>query len=763
MKYLKFLIILIAIICLPTAINFIHLKLHNNYFDQFGERTFLGTIDRSGHFILEKFHSKLHQNKEVSFINFVDYIWHYFNLNQNNVSLNKNYVDSRQAEANGLNIDNIFEINAIDSSTLSKTQLTRYINKNKNQSIESSVRKHLIYDYPFTFAYSSSLKNLESNELKDLDLNAKKLDNYISIGSKNNIIEQSELVSKLSSKYIFSQFKNLDDISKSSEIEIIFDKQINETGKSYRLIYFAYSTGIFDLNMLGALYLPLKLNTNLLIINPLGCGSKIGDNDKTDRQHSRMASLAENGLPSLALTSLCSNPPFDRYNDNGFARQHMNIFHIARSKINSYDIELRNYQKVISIIKNKYKLNTNKYGMMGYSYGAVQSNELLKFMDGEYLVHVSTSIHRNAENLSRFFTNDLKIKYIFSKYDSLIPYKKILNDISIIENYSKLTNKKFIKEIYFNDDSSHNFGDQKSNEAVKFLLENKNIQCNPCYQFRESSVDFSLPKEYLKKLTNTTFFDAYKNYVIDNNKKSRQLAKNISKEDLLKKIRSIFNINNDNHKENKIFLINTKKFFISTRQYEYNSWNIEFMNFFNSILYSYENVNPTNKSILLITDDISDEEIKFDIIRYLESGYNVLMIELFGYGHSKDSQAPIGILTKELPKIRTSIVDINIKFINEILNNNVDVNFIKTYGPESSILIDIYGFLNNYTGKIIQQNAFDDFEYFFDSKIKPVIPPIILVTNIYPDISFRRLRELKPEIKTQIISKDNMQKYIATQ
>lgn len=735
--------------------------MHKYYFNDFGERTLIGLIDRSGHYVADKIHFKFHAHKENKYLNFIDYLWHYGENNDLN-SIRNFHIDSRKAQSEGLSIDNIFEIQTFDANIISKIQLTKLINnKNPKENIINSVRKHLLYDYPFTFTFSSykqfpdlNYESIIQNEISNFETSIKKNNN-------KDIIKYSDLLADHDKKSINSKISKIRKIAQEPKIKIILDKIYHHENYSYRLIYFIYETGLWGLKNIGAIYLPVNFDNQVLIINPLGCGTKVGGNDVVDRQHNRMVSLAANGIAAVTMNSFCSNPPFDKYNDLGFARQHDGLFYISSSEIDTRDIELYNFKNLLDILSSNIPIHYNSLGLMGYSYGAVQSNQLARMLKHKYLVHVSTNIPTDAINISKLISNKTKLLYIFSNYDSLTPKDNInnsINKISTILNNANLNNNIYT---FFDDESKHNFGDEKSEIAINFYIKSEGKKCNKCYIHEEPGNKFDLSNNQLKNLTEETYYDLYKNYIVKTNFSNRSHALIKPSYDLKKIIKEKFLINTIPSTKQHL-LINQKKFIINNEQKEYNSWLINFDDNLETLLYTFKSAKPNTNKILIVTDKLNDKSIQLEIENLLKKNHDVYVIELFGYGLSSDAQAPLGLIAKELININKTIMSININLLNSIIGQ-YNFNNITTYGPESGIVVDTNSLLNDYETQVFQVNSFGDFEDFFSNTNKPIVPPILLIENIYPAISFNRIRELKNGKKTKIISLSDMIDYKATQ
>jgi len=754
-------VILVLFILLLFLFPRIHEKMHKYYFNDLGERTFIGFVDRAGHYVAEKIHFKFHGHKENKYINFIDYLWHYSENNDLN-SIRNFHIDSRKAELEGLSIENIFEIQNIDADIISKIQLTNLINnKITEENITSSVRKHLLYDYPNTFSFSSHKQFHDLNYESIIQNNISNFETAIKNNNNKDIIKYSDLLADHDKKFINSQISKISKIAQEPKIKIILDKIYHHENYSYRLIYFIYETGLWGLKNIGAIYLPVKFDNQALIINPLGCGTKVGGNDVVDRQHNRMVSLAANGIAAVTMNSFCNNPPFHRYNDLGFARQHDSLFYISNTEIDTRDIELYNFRNLLDILSSKIPLRYNSLGLMGYSYGGVQSNQLARMLKHKYLVHVSTNIPTDAINVSKLISNKTKLLYIFSNYDSLTPKDNINNSIYKISSILNKINLKNNISTFYNNESLHNFGDEKSEIAINFIIKSEGKKCNKCYIHEEPGNIFDLSNIHLKNLTEKTYYDLYKNYIIKTNFSNRNHALIKSSYDLKKIIKEKFLINTIPSTKQHL-LINKKKFIINNEQKEYNSWLVNFDDNLETLLYTFKSAKPDSQKILIVTDKLNDKTVQLEIENLLKKNHDVYAIELFGYGLSSDAQAPLGIIAKELININKTIMSININLLQSLIGQN-NFNNITTYGPESAILIDTYSLLNDYEAQVFQVNSFGDFEEFFSNTIKPIVPPILLIENIYPAISFNRIRELKNGKKTKIISLNDMIEYKATQ
>lgn len=762
LKFIILFFVILIIITVPISHNF----LHKNYYNKFGERTIFGLIDRGFHYLNDKSHYYVHLNNKNIFINFIDYIYHYSYQNNYLEKNNNSETDSRYFENEGLNFSKILEIQLLDSSVNSSIELSKYIAEIKDkanlQKVDATKRNNLIYDYPFNFSYSSPVTyNKKSYSLENKINNLNYDINYLLDRSK--LKKGFDDIHSSDKKFIMSQINYLSSLSSYNNIEIIFDKLVNEENINYRVIYFKWDSGLFGYSLIGSIYLPPTKSLKALVLHPLGCGSYIGRNDNIDRQHSRMASLAEHGIGVISLTGICSNPPFNREANVGFARQHDALFYISNSQIQPHELELFSYYSILKLLQKKYNFNYDRLALMGYSNGANISNNLARFLNPDYLIHVSSSINTSIIHTAKLISNeDLKVKYIFSKYDTLSNVDLVEKSILNIKNLFNKVGKNFNIEVSYNNDSTHNFGDDKSEIAIKFLTDNLGINCSECYKYRSSLVSFKLKDTIKSEVIKNSFYDIYTKYIISNNAIQRKLSFDSSIESLKKIIIEKYNIKNKNGNNKKIFLINKKKFYIDNLSYEYNSWSANFLSNLNSNIYRYFN-NDSSLKVLVIADDLYDLKVKNDIKNYLVSGYEVIAIEPYGFGMSADTQKPIGIHATNLANNNNSLLNLNHNFLDLIFKNFRDISEIKSYGVESSILSSTYSFVNNFNGQVYQENSFYDFEYFFNHPVKPIVPPMLKARNIYPYLNFYRIREIKKGGRIIVNSNATMSNYIPSQ
>lgn len=753
-----------------------------------------------GHDPLQLIHNKIHTIEVFS--TSVHDVWHLFHEDgpllppssvtsttsqKGNLTKEKNYDEALYTSA--LTLPEIVKISRLDRKVVSRFQLTKFIHSQNTPPPghartgapivhTATQRSGAVYRYPNNFAYSKHAHHplvADSEVYKKYGREKNELVRLLNSSGGNRQDSVNSLLTGLSraSAELFRLRMSL--VAKHAQYppraEILYRKKFTDRG-TYEIVFFHWQPGPFELHQLGALYIPVGNDGVMhpVAIHPMGCGGWLGRNDKGYKLHSRMASLAANGVASVTLTGFCSHRPFTIAYDTGYARQHDALSYISSSALNNRDVILYSYIQFLQYLGEQFAIDKNNVATLGYSYGAVIAGALAPRLKAKYVVHVASPLTAAYEFLSTQLSEHREYKYVFARDDTAIPFGQVQSRLSEIEVLAQRAGLNFAKTVDVVQ-GVHDFGAEKSQIAVDWLLE-KFGKRQGSYTDRASTFNFDVPADLKREMFEKDFHYMFSKAAVTAKSRYGLDASNTTREEYKKTLRGLlgltdFQVGGNDQYDAKTFLLNSKSFSHGGKSYSYESWLVNFLDGLETVVVTLKPLESSagrepEKVLLVNRDDFFQ---RLDLVsEHLEAGRKLLLHEGFGYGHTTDAQFPLGVNNGLLNGTGHTLMGMNVRILALLKLQHGPFDLIETSTLDMNVCTLLYAFLSDYSGTIKEHDTLVSFDDFVTSPNQPVIPPYLFLRDAYLKLDLEKLRQYVSRKQPVIIeSVDPLVNYAASQ